>query len=98
MRRIWAKRGNYLQSGASEARCGALKHGTRARRWFWTGWVCFNGGVRVALKHGARALRRFWTRQVCFNGGEKEALKHGTMPLRALWTGWVCFKQSEWWR
>jgi hypothetical protein len=34
MRRIGAKSGNYLQSGASEARCGALKHRTRALRRF----------------------------------------------------------------
>ena len=35
----------------------ALKHGTKALRRFWRGWVCFNGGEKEALKHGARALR-----------------------------------------
>ena len=45
----------------------ALKHGARARRWFWRGWVCFNGGVREALKHRSRAQMWFWRGWVCFN-------------------------------
>ena len=68
MKWIWAKRGNYLQSGASEARRGALKHGARARRWFGRGGVCFNGGVWEALKHVVMELRWFWRVWVCFNG------------------------------
>ena len=34
----------WLRVKPQFARQDGLKHGTMPQRWFWWGWVCFNGG------------------------------------------------------